>query len=357
MPWLGEPVPSLPCRRLLDLGEQQVRRLARHPRLPNPFGLLTGPFAVAGRPPVQVMAPGPNSAPPAETPAPGTDHLVWRTTTVQGRPTTYGVAGSGMPVLFLHGWALGQHSYKRALKRLVRLGCQVYAPAMPGFGGTADLPRRSVDLVGYATWVRAFLDAVGVVEPVFVIGHSFGGGVAVQLAHDYQERVSYLVLINSVGGATWLQAGSRVRSMAERPLWDWVLAFPGDLFPLRGVAGLSRVMLEDALPNVLHNPLGLWRAGQVARRADLTAELRELKARGMPMVALRSDQDNIIPKASFEALCAAIGSSGEIVHGHHSWLLADPDTFGEVMANSLAVAREARRLEGEVHGPGQVVDA
>ena len=118
-----------------------------------------------------------------------------------------------------------------------------------------------MDLAGYAAWVAGFLDAVGVDEPVFVIGHSFGGGVAIQLAHDFPDRVSYLVLVNSVGGSTWLQAGSRIRSMAERPLWDWGLAFPGDLLPLRGVAGLGRVMLEDALPNVLRNPLGLWRVG------------------------------------------------------------------------------------------------
>ncbi len=323
------PVGSLLCRRLVGLGERQVRRVVR----------TTGAV--------------PSSEPAVDAAAPGTDHLVWRTTTVQGRRTTYGVAGSGLPVLFLHGWALGQHSYKRALKRLVHLGCEVYAPAMPAFGGTANLPRRSVDMVGYAAWVRAFLDAVGVDEPVFLVGHSFGGGVAAQLAHDYSDRVGYLVLINSVGGADWLQSGSRVRSMAERPLWDWVLALPGDLFPLRGLAGLSRVMLEDALPNLLRNPVGLWRAGQVARRADLTTELRDLKASGMPMVALRSDQDNIIPKASFDALCAAIGSTGEVVRGRHSWLLADPDSFGEVMANSVAVAREARRLEEEA-APAEV---
>ena len=339
MQWLRVPVLPLPWRWVL--GRSGVPPVA---------GVTVG----GATPLVPFLDP---VGPGAERPAPGSDHLVWRTTMVQGRPAAYGVAGSGLPVLFLHGWALGQHSYKRALKRLVRLGCQVYAPAMPGFGGTADLPRQSVDLVGYAAWVRAFLDAVGAEEPVFVIGHSFGGGVAVQLAHDFGDRVSYLVLINSVGGATWLQAGSRIRSMAERPLWDWVLAFPGDLFPLRGVAGLSRVMLEDALPNVLHNPLGVWRVAQVARRADLTAELKDLKALGMPMVALRSDQDNIIPKASFDALCAAIGSAGEVVHGRHSWLLADPDSFGEVMANSVAVAREARRLQDLTTGAGRVSEA
>ena len=80
-------------------------------------------------------------------------------------------------MVFIHGWALGQHAYKRALKRLVHLGCRVYAPALPGFGGSAAAARlRRATWPGYAAWADAFLDAVGVDEPVFAIGHSFGGG-------------------------------------------------------------------------------------------------------------------------------------------------------------------------------------
>ncbi|MCU4186225.1 alpha/beta hydrolase [Acidiferrimicrobium sp. IK] len=273
------------------------------------------------------------------------DHLVWHSTMVGGRRTNYGVAGEGLPVLFLHGWALGHHAYKRALKRLIKQGCRVFAPAMPGFGGSADLPREGFGVDAYARWAAGFLDAVGVDEPVFAVGHSFGGAVAVQLAHDHPDRVGYLVLVNSVGGATWLKAGSKVRSMSERPLWDWGLHFPGDLLPLRGVGGMLQAMLEDALPNMLCNPLALWRAGQLARRADLTAELLDLKVRRIPVVVLWGDKDTVIPRASFEALCAAIGSTGEVVPGRHSWLLADPDAFGEVMRNSLSVARSAREME------------
>src|SRR3954466_5165294 len=95
-----------------------------------------------------------------------TDHLVWKRTSVAGRVTIYGVAGSGPPVLFVHGWALGQHTYKRALKRLVHLGVQVFAPALPGFGGTADLADSDVSFAGYADWAADFLRAVGVDEPV-----------------------------------------------------------------------------------------------------------------------------------------------------------------------------------------------
>jgi pimeloyl-ACP methyl ester carboxylesterase len=273
------------------------------------------------------------------------EHLIWRRTTVDGRPAHFGMAGEGLPVLFLHGWALGQHAYKRALKRLVQLGCRVYAPALPGFGGTPDLPDDQLTFAGYANWVAGFLDAVGVTEPVFVVGHSFGGGVAIKLAHDHPRLVRYLVLINSVGGAAWSSGGSRVRSMAERPLWDWGLHFPSDILSVRQVTRVLPVILEDALPNAVRNPRALWKVGNLVRKADLTPELEELKRRHLPVVVLWGDKDTIIPRASFDALCAAIGSEGEVVAGKHSWLLADPDAFGEVMTNAVAVAKLARQLE------------
>lgn len=271
--------------------------------------------------------------------------MSWKRTTVDGRTALYGVAGEGLPVLFLHGWALGQHSYKQALKRLVRLGCQVWAPALPGFGGTPELPSKRFSFAGYAEWVDGFCDAVGIHEQLFVVGHSFGGGVAIKFAHDMPSRVRYLVLVNSVGGSTWQSAGSTIRSMAERPLWDWGLHFPTDVLPLPQVTRILPVLLEDALPNLVRNPLALWRVGQLARRADLTPELEALKAQKLPVVVLWGDKDEIIPRASFDALCAAIGSDGEVIHGSHSWLLADPDAFGEVMTNVVEIARMAREME------------
>jgi pimeloyl-ACP methyl ester carboxylesterase len=269
----------------------------------------------------------------AEDPDPKADHLVWKQTTVDGRPALYGVAGEGLPVVFVHGWGLGQHAYKKALKRLVHLGCQVWAPALPGFGGTADLPRA--DFEGYAAWLAAFTDAVGISEPVFLIGHSFGGGVSIRFAHDFPDKVRSLVLINSVGGSKWNER----RSLADRPLWDWGLHFSPEL------TRVLPVILEDALPNVVRNPRALWRVANLARKADLTPELEELKARQLPVVVLWGEGDKIIPRASFDALCAAVGSEGEVVQGRHSWLLADPDAFGEVMTNMVSVAKLARELE------------
>jgi len=286
----------------------------------------------------------------------GREHLIWRRAKVDGRPAVYGEArpsaayvaerGAGIPVVFLHGWGLAHHAYKEALSRLPALGCHVYAPALPGFGGTADLHGTQFSFAGYAHWVDRFLDEVGLEEPAYVIGHSFGGGVSIKLAHDHPDRVRTLVLVNSVGGSAW-QSGKTIRSMAERPLWDWGIHFPSDVLPLPQLTRVIPVVLEDAVTNLLRNPKGMWKVGNLARQADLRPELEELRERRLPVVVLWGEQDKIIPRASFEALCAAIGSEGEVVAGNHSWLLADPDSFGEVMTNVMSVAKMAQELEAE----------
>ncbi len=276
------------------------------------------------------------------------ERLVWRRAKVDGRPAIYGEAGEagGIPVVFLHGWGLAHHAYKAALSRLPALGCHVYAPALPGFGGTSDLRGTQFSFAGYARWVDRFLDEVGIDEPAYVIGHSFGGGVAIKLAHDHPDRVRTLVLVNSVGGSAW-QSGKTIRSMAERPLWDWGIHFPRDVLPLPQITRVIPVVLEDALNNLLRNPKAMWKVGNLARQADLRPELEELRERRLPVVVLWGEQDKIIPRASFDALCAAIGSAGEVVPGNHSWLLADPDSFGEVMTNVMSVAKLAQELEAE----------
>lgn len=273
------------------------------------------------------------------------DHLVWRRTTVDGRDAVYGTAGEGLAVLFLHGWALDQRSYRRALERIVHLGCRVYAPALPGFGGTANLP-ESPSFDGYAEWVAAFLDAIGVDEPAFVVGHSFGGGVGIKLAHDHPDRVRYLVLINSVGGTTWSAANLMPAGNPWLP-WTWLSRRPDEVLPLRYLRRVVPIILEDAVPNVMRNPLWAFDVLNMLRQADLLAELRELRRRELPVVVVWGDQDTVIPRASFTALCAALGSEGQVVEGRHSWLLADPDAFGAILTNSIAVAQVARQLESE----------
>lgn len=269
--------------------------------------------------------------------------LEWRRTDVVGRVASYGVGGTGPPIVFLHGWGLSGHTYKAALKRLLALGFRVWAPALPGFAGSSALASGAGDLAQYAQWVNDFLTAVGITEPVVMMGHSFGGGVAIQTAHDWPERVRGLVLINSIGGSAWRRDGPLMKSVAQRPLWDWGLHFPRDVLPLRQLRRVLPVILEAAVPNVLRDPRAFWHAATIARYADLTGELQELKARRLPVVVLWGERDELVTRASFDALCESLGNPLSVtVDGSHSWMLADPDTFGEVITNVIPVAMSAR---------------
>ena len=263
--------------------------------------------------------------------------LTWRRIRVAGRDAQYGAGGRGPVVVFLHGWGIGYRSYKGALASLVAMGFRVIAPGLPGLSGTDDLPADQRSLSGYAQWVGEFLDAVGVDEPVILVGHSFGGGVAIATAHAAPERVCRLVLVNSIGGSAWTRSRGVLRSLAERPLWDWGLHFPADVLPLRQLRRVLPVILEDAVPNLLHNPGGIIRVANLARSANLERELSELKALGLPVVVLWGAQDSVLPRLSFEALRDAAGGRCVTVPGGHSWLIADPAAFGEVMTNVVGL--------------------
>ncbi|HRE02065.1 MAG TPA: alpha/beta fold hydrolase, partial [Ilumatobacteraceae bacterium] len=229
--------------------------------------------------------------------------------------------------IFLHGWGLANHTYRSVVSRVAAQGCRVYAPSLPGFGGTGELPKDEFSIAGFARWVAAFVKAMHIDEPAIAIGHSFGGGVSIRFAHDNPELVRSLVLVNSIGGSSW-RRGEVIRSISERPLWDWGLHFPSDVWPIRQATRVLPVILEDFVPNVLRNPRAVVKVSNLARRADLRDELEHLRERGLPITILWGTRDGIIPRESFEAMCVAAGVEGTVVEGSHSWLLADPDRFG-----------------------------
>ena len=241
------------------------------------------------------------------------------------------------PVLFLHGWGVGPNSYAAPLTALAGLGCDVLAPAQPGFGGTPALAGGDCSFAGYAGWAADYLDQAGVDEPVVVVGHSFGGGVAVQLAHDHPDRVRAVVLCNGVGGFPWAgPAGTTVAS--ERPWWEWGRHIGADLFALPGIVRVLPALLGEAVPNLVHNPLAMWRVGEFVRRAHLLEEIAAVAGRGVPITVVWSDRDRLVPHAGFSALCGAARVEGEVVPGNHSWLIAEPRRFVDIVLRAMVDA-------------------
>lgn len=269
--------------------------------------------------------------------------LHWRRTTLDGRTAVFGEAGEGTPVVFVHGWGLSARAYARALPHLAGSGARVIAPALPGFG-RSDALDGAYTFERLADWLDDLLDHVGVDEPAALVGHSFGGAVATALAHRHPARVRALVLVNAIGGSVWKPGRRGERSLAERPLWDWGLRLPGEL-RRHDYRRILPVIVRDAVGNALTNPSALLRAADLARRADLREELTAVAARGVPVTVLWGAEDDVVPEATSLALCEAAGSPGDVIpEAGHGWLLADPEGFGDVVTNSLAVQRTAGDL-------------
>lgn len=233
--------------------------------------------------------------------------------------------------MFLHGWGLDARTYAHVLPQLSKAGARVIAPALPGFGRSAPMDGAPT-WQRLAGWVDRLLDQMEVDEAFFV-GHSMGGAVATAVAHHHPSRVRGLILVNAVGGAVWKTGAA----LSDRPLWNWGLHGTTE-WRRRGYRKVLPVVARDFVGNALRNPRNLARTAGMVRKADLREELAALTARGLPVTILWGDQDRVIPEATFLSMCEAAGATGDVItSGGHSWLLADPGNFGEVLTNSLTV--------------------
>jgi len=104
--------------------------------------------------------------------------------------------GSGPVLLFLHGWRSDGLVWNK-LAGLLPRDYNVFALDLPGFG-YSDAPPQSADLSYYVQTVVSFVEKLSL-KNVVIIGHSFGGRVAIKLAAERPEWLAGLVLANAAG--------------------------------------------------------------------------------------------------------------------------------------------------------------
>ncbi|MCW2599882.1 MAG: hypothetical protein JWM02_1711 [Frankiales bacterium] len=253
----------------------------------------------------------------------------WRTVDVDGAAVRVMEAGTGDPLLFLHGWGLSPQTYAAGVTRLTSAGIKVIAPALPGFGGSDGPPLRGIDLPAYGHRIGRLLDVLDVGKPAFVVGHSFGGGVAIQLATDRPELVRSLTLINSVGGAPGQRTGLVGASWLR-----WMLGAVTELSP-RAIARSTPSMVRDFVPNALRKPITMALTARLALTSDLSAQAATLVAIGLPVLFVWGDQDRLILPGALREIAGDLPA--EVVHGKHGWLLSEPDEFATLLRNALVV--------------------
>ena len=275
--------------------------------------------------------------------------------TVHGYRRAFRRAGDGPVLLLIHGIGDDSSTWGPVLDDLAR-DHTVIAPDLLGHGGS-DKPRGDYSIGAYANGMRDLLSVLDV-DRATLVGHSLGGGVAMQFAYQYPERTERLVLVGAGGVARSVTPALRAASLPLADLLLPVLGWPGVRFQTELVlrvlqqldTGLGRdaedlVRLVDALPDATSRSAFLrtlravvdWR-GQVVTMLDrcyLTA--------GMPTLLVWGSDDMVVPVEHGRTAHAAMPESRLVVfeRAGHFPFHTDPQRFVAVLREFLTSTEPA----------------
>ncbi len=247
--------------------------------------------------------------------------------------------GSGIPIVFVHGFPLGRDAWRPQISGLGQLS-RCIAPDLRGFGDSAVAGPYTMDR--YADDIADLLDYCTVRRAV-IAGCSMGGYVAFAFWRRHRERVLGLALCDTRPGAdseqglekrrTMLQAARAGGSAAVAEMMIDSLLAPGTRERCPEVeADVRSMMLQTPVDGIV----GAIEA--MMRRPDSTPTLRSID---VPTVVITGERDAIVPVPEARAMAEAIrGSAFEVIPdaGHLS-NLERPAAFNTVFGEFLARLR------------------
>ena len=125
----------------------------------------------------------------------------------------YMSAGQGKPLLLLHGWGTSLDTFAAMTEDLTRQ-FRVTAFDFPGHGGS-DMPPETWAVDAFVGLTLGVMAQLGI-ERTSILGHSFGGRVAIKLAAAHPETVDRLILVDSAGVPPRQTVRRRLKRLASR---------------------------------------------------------------------------------------------------------------------------------------------
>ena len=216
-----------------------------------------------------------------------------------GLRTHYLEAGSGKPLVLLHGSGPGVSAWENWAEVIPDLAARlrVIAPDIPGFGATERRADGEYDMAFWVDHLFAFMDALGV-ESAAVVGNSFGGMVAMAASLRDPERIDQLILMGSAAGDVPLSEahklasgydGSREYLMRILSLFPYDPAmFTPEMLDRRYEASVRPTAQKSPHPV----PTVLNEAGERVFRMSSDAELQAIET---PTLILHGRDDKVLP--------------------------------------------------------------
>ena len=259
-------------------------------------------------------------------------------------------------LVLVHGVGSSSATWDAVVPRLVEAGVEVITVDLPGHGRSAK-ERGDYSLGALASTVRDLLDHLGV-ERCILVGHSLGGGIAMQFAYQFPNRTNGLVLVAS--GGLGREASALLRA-ASLPGAELVLRLVAHRRTVRVLAASGRVLgflrgtgplLDDESLSTLHE------LGDRATRGAFLSTLRQVvdvsgqrvsavaklpTASHLPTMLVWGDRAPIIPIEHGRAAVALLPRGRLVVfpgagHEPHRY---DPARFADLLAEHVALVAQS----------------
>jgi 3-oxoadipate enol-lactonase len=247
----------------------------------------------------------------------------------------YDEAGSGPPLLFIHGWPHNRTLWAGQLSGLATQA-RCFAPDLRGFGGSTV--REPYSIAQYADDLAALLDARGIARAV-VCGLSMGGYVALALLRRHRPKVRGLILTSTRATADSDEAREKRARLIEFVRERGVEALAGR--QLRAMVGATTfearpVVLESLRQMMAAAPAAgvIGALGAMAERADATDLLPTID---VPALVIGGAEDGFTPPDELRAMAAQIPDSRfELLAGcGHACAYERPAAFNHVVGEFL----------------------
>ena len=275
---------------------------------------------------------------------------------VHGYQRVFRTAGSGPPLLLIHGIGDSSATWRTVMPALARHHL-VIAPDLLGHGSSAK-PRADYSVAAYANGMRDLLGVLDI-DRVTLVGHSLGGGVAMQFAYQFPERTERMVLVSSGGAGKHVSPLLRAASLPGAQALLASLRLPGARLAVHGaVALLGRLnagmridapdltRVVESLPDATSRAAFIrtlravvdWR-GQVVTMLD-----RAYLVRALPTLLIWGALDTVVPVGhAYQAHAAMPGSRLSIFdEAGHFPFHTDPVRFVDEVENFLTATEPSQ---------------
>lgn len=287
---------------------------------------------------------------------------------VEGRRWRYSVSDNLDATTWavnVHGFFAGGGVYWRESSRLAgRLGLRVVNPNLPGFAGSEPLPWEEMRMSSMATGLAGLLDHLGAASAI-ILGHSMGGAVAVQFAHDFPDRTLGIIYRDGVATASWKHRAG-LMSLLLRPVapdlgmaLDMLAAMTTDI-PDLALSKLTSLFVTAA-PDIRLNARKLndtIPVGAMLYACDFTPIVEAVGARGdIPILPMWGRFDRIVPPRTGREFSELVGEPVAWQLGGHSWMIPRPATQLNVLRRSPQGVAFLERVEDRAQGLRRITAA